>query len=208
MKYLGIIFNNNGTFNSATENLKDKSSKALFKLFKSFGSETPSIKTATHLFDAMIKPILLYNSEIWGNTIADYNKLLEEGSNKTKMYFQNTFEKMHVKWCKYLLGVHSKSTNIAVLAELGRYPLILEVILNQIKLWIRMTGCNANSLLYDCYKTNERPNGVTMPFVDIRRGQSVHRGGLTCTGKRALIRMRRKYLDSHTRCNCHLPTGH
>ena len=103
----------------------------------------------------MIKPILLHNSEIWGNTIADYNKLLEEGSNKTKMYFQNTFEKMHVKWCKYLLGVHSKSTNIAVLAELGRYPLILEVILNQIKFWIRMTGCNANSLLYDCYKTND-----------------------------------------------------
>ena len=157
MKYLGIIFNNNGTFNSATENLKDKSSKALFKLFKSFGSETPSIKTATHLFDAMITPILLYNSEIGGNTIADYNKLLEEGSNKTKMYFQNTFEKMHVKWCKYLLGVHSKSTNTAVLAELGRYPLILEVILNQIKFWIRMTGCkcNANSLLYDCYKTND-----------------------------------------------------
>ena len=45
---------------------------------------------------------------------------------------------------------------------------------------------------------HERPNGVTMPFVDIRRGQSVHRGGLTCTGKRALIRMRNKHLDSHS----------
>ena len=44
MKYLGIIFNNNGTFNSTTENLKDTSSKALFKLFKSFGSETPQHK--------------------------------------------------------------------------------------------------------------------------------------------------------------------
>ena len=41
MKYLGIIFSNNGTFNSATENLKDTSSKALFKLFKSFGREPP-----------------------------------------------------------------------------------------------------------------------------------------------------------------------
>ena len=42
----------------------------------------------------MIKPILLYNSETWGNTIADYNKLLEEGSNKTKMYFQKNACKM------------------------------------------------------------------------------------------------------------------
>ena len=62
---------------------------------------------------------------------------------------------MHVKWCKYVLGVHSKSTDIAVLAELGRYPLILEILLNQIKFRIRMTDCNSNSLLYDCYNTDD-----------------------------------------------------
>lgn len=33
-------------------------------------------------------------------------------------------ERIHLKFCKYLLGVHSKSTNFLVLSELGRFPLI------------------------------------------------------------------------------------
>ena len=78
MKYLGIVFNNNGSFKSAIANLKGKAIKALFKLFKSFSNTTPDIKTAKHLFDAMIKPILLYNSEIWGSTVCDTNNYSRE----------------------------------------------------------------------------------------------------------------------------------
>lgn len=33
-------------------------------------------------------------------------------------------ERIHLKFCKYLIGVHSKSTNFLVLSELGRFPLI------------------------------------------------------------------------------------
>jgi hypothetical protein len=33
-------------------------------------------------------------------------------------------------FCKFSLGVGKRTTNIAVLGELGRYPLLLEVILN------------------------------------------------------------------------------
>ena len=34
-------------------------------------------------------------------------------------------EKLHLKCCKLALGVHSKSSNLAVYAELGRYPLFM-----------------------------------------------------------------------------------
>jgi hypothetical protein len=44
---------------------------------------------------------------------------------------QSTYEKrLHVKFCKYVLEVSRRSTNIAIAGELGRYPLFLEVILN------------------------------------------------------------------------------
>jgi hypothetical protein len=33
------------------------------------------------------------------------------------------YEKLNLKFCKYLLGVNKRSTNIAVLSELGRMPL-------------------------------------------------------------------------------------
>jgi hypothetical protein len=39
-------------------------------------------------------------------------------------------ENVQIKFCKFSLGVGKRTTNIVVLGELGRYPLLLEVILN------------------------------------------------------------------------------
>jgi hypothetical protein len=48
-------------------------------------------------------------------------------------------EKVHMKICKYALEVNRRFTNLAVIGELGRYPLYLEVLLNMIKYWARLT---------------------------------------------------------------------
>jgi hypothetical protein len=37
-------------------------------------------------------------------------------------------EQSHVKILKYILGVNRKTTNIAVMSELGRYPIYFSVI--------------------------------------------------------------------------------
>ncbi len=50
MKYLGIVFNSNCTFQTAVDNLRNKSIKAMFKLFKSFGNTTPNIKTSKLIY--------------------------------------------------------------------------------------------------------------------------------------------------------------
>ena len=34
-------------------------------------------------------------------------------------------EKLHLKFCKRLLSVHSKSTNLTIYSEMGRTPLII-----------------------------------------------------------------------------------
>ena len=36
-------------------------------------------------------------------------------------------EKLNVTFCKYLLGVNKKASNLAVKGELGRYPLYIDV---------------------------------------------------------------------------------
>ena len=43
-----------------------KARKASFKLIKIITSAEPSIKTGLHLYDHLIKPILIYEYEIWG----------------------------------------------------------------------------------------------------------------------------------------------
>ena len=66
-----------------------------------------SIKTIIEVFNAVVKPILLYGSEIWGCI-----------SKK-----DNSIEKVQLMFGKFLLGVHRKAVNMAVLGELCLRPL-------------------------------------------------------------------------------------
>ena len=61
-KYLGIWFNNSGSFNFAQNELVRKP----FKLKSDFLVHNPEVKTSIHVFDHTIKPILLYGCEILG----------------------------------------------------------------------------------------------------------------------------------------------
>ena len=64
-------------------------------------------------------------------------------------------KKLHLKFCKRVLGVHSKSTNIAVFGELGRKPLIFQIAILVIKYWFRIkvrhlkhTGWRSSKSMY------------------------------------------------------------
>ncbi len=63
-KYLGIEFGYDGS-NLITQNdLYKKGLKAYFKLIRSL-NPAPKPHISLHLFDHLIKPILLYGCEIW-----------------------------------------------------------------------------------------------------------------------------------------------
>ena len=163
-KYLGLIFSNTGAFKSAVSNLKDKGNKALFKIYKSFANTPKPIKTMIHLFDSLIKPIQTYGSDIWGAYCINIDKILGKNPGKTQLYFKQDLEKLHTSWCKYTLQVHDKSTNIAVLAELGRYPLTIDVITGMIKYWARMkNNKNKDNLLNLCYLENQELLNTNKP---------------------------------------------
>jgi hypothetical protein len=88
----------------------------------------PGVKNSTHIFYHTIKPILLYGCEIWGafntQTACFRNNLI----NLDEIFSKALFEILHVKFCRYILGVHKKSAKFAVLAELGRFPLCFNVV--------------------------------------------------------------------------------
>ena len=66
------------------------------------------------LFDVLVKPILLYACEAWGDST--YCNVKDASPN-----FKDPFEKLQLRVCKQILGVHRKTMNIPVLAELGRF---------------------------------------------------------------------------------------
>ena len=121
-KYLGLVIQNNGNFNEAKKQLLHKGLKACFKLYKDVKASCPPIKTPLHLFDYCIKPIITYGCENWGViNITPKRKSLS----LFDIFKDWEFEKLNLKFCKYILGVTKKYTNIAVLSELGIYPVSL-----------------------------------------------------------------------------------
>jgi hypothetical protein len=55
-------------------------------------------------FDSMVKPILLYRSEIWGFKYSDI------------------IERVQVKYCKHFLGINKTTNNDVALDECGSFP--------------------------------------------------------------------------------------
>ena len=71
-----------------------------------------------------------------------------------KKFSTSHTEQSHVKILKYILGVNRKTTNIAVMSELGRYPIYFSVILAMLKYCHRLEG-QQEGLLFDAYICKE-----------------------------------------------------
>jgi hypothetical protein len=74
----------------------------------------------------------------------------------------NEIERFHLKFCKRILGVHSKTTNIAIYAELGRIPLIAQISLHIVKYWLHIKDASFDKTLADeaarvCMDMNLQP---------------------------------------------------
>ena len=95
----------------------------------------------------MIKPILLYGSEIWAMD------LIRKNFNKLKDIDSQPFEQLHVKICKLILGVKRNTSNVAVKAELGRFPLFRDVLQIMLKYWIRLLKLDDSRLVKKAYLT-------------------------------------------------------
>ena len=90
---------------------------AFFSLRRHTDFSTLKPSLACKIFGTMIQPILTYNNEVWGASVkSDFKSW--EGSR---------IEKTHLHFCKRYLEVHNKSSNVACRAELGRFPLIVDI---------------------------------------------------------------------------------
>lgn len=113
--------------------LYKKALKANFKISKVFGNLHQNVNTILHLFDHTLKPILLYGSEIW-NTVNINSSVITKESYTLLNSFKILYcDKLHVRFLKYVLGVHSKPCNDAVTGELGQHPLYVDSICNTVK---------------------------------------------------------------------------
>ena len=134
-KYLGLVFNTHGNFTRARLELKKTALKALFKLRKEMGNHfRTDIKLTLRLFDTLIKPILLYGSEVRGI----------ENTEKTES--KDPGESVHMTFCKLLLGVNKHASHNACRGELGRLPIRAKASGRSLKFWINLQSSQDSKL--------------------------------------------------------------
>ena len=111
-KQLGLVLretqsSNQDVFKDAYPYLCQQARKALFALkrkYSSLGSVPPNIMFES--FDTLIKPILLYGSDIWGNNING----------------QSCIDRVFFQFMRYVLHVKPSTSNFIVIGECGKYP--------------------------------------------------------------------------------------
>ena len=138
--YLGIIFSSSGSFKNACNVLHDKALKAFYMLRQIHPNN--NIKIAFNLFDTLILPILSYGGIVWAPLYA--NNL--NANNFNTVCNNSPMEKLNVRLCKYLLGVHRKSTNDAVRGETGRFPILITILNHSYRYFQRMNESSNPSL--------------------------------------------------------------
>lgn len=139
--YLGIELLASGSFWLTKENLMDKARKAMFPLFSTISQFQLPCANSVKLFQALIRPIALYNAENWAIFTFGQIKKIEENPLSFLSYLTDSDpDKVFQKYIKFILGVNSSCTNIATLGEIGEYPMMVHAMVSLLTFWHRI--CN------------------------------------------------------------------
>ena len=151
-KYLGLMLNASGTFTKTKQEIKKVALKAFYFLRKSMGPFFhKDVLLSVHLFNTLIMPILTYCGDVWGLD-GSYNEM------------RDPIEQVHSKFCKQILGVSKRATNIACRAELGRLPILIDIKTQVIKYWFRLQTLDENRLLKQAY----------LDMIETRPSKKIH----------------------------------
>ena len=118
------------------------------------------IPIATKLYDALIKPILLYASEVWEPFI----------KNDPEGWDKNEIEKTYLQFLRQILGVNRSATRAMVRGELNQHSLQEEVLRRHINYAKYIQGKEDTSIVKQAYTYElNRPNENTSFFSTMQK---------------------------------------
>ena len=132
--YLGMLISSRLCWSKCVENLSFKAHQIISQLrYLCNRYDLFSRELLFKIFDAKIKPIILYGSEIWGVKRYDY------------------VENVHVKFCKLVLNLGKTTTNVVALSECGRHQMYVHYHYRAIKYWCKLIESHPNRYINKCY---------------------------------------------------------
>ena len=118
-KYLGILFAQSGSLLTSKKHIAEQGSKAMFSLLRKIKCLQLSFDIQIDHFNKIVKPVLLYGSEIWGFRNLD---ILE----------------IFYKFYKYIFNLKTSTPSAMINGELGILPLRIDIQCRMISFWARI----------------------------------------------------------------------
>ena len=102
----------------------------MFCIRKKLYSDKNNIKLHLKLFNTCVKPNFLYCSKIWALPLLLKRNDMEEFECNYDKFVPN---RIQLKMSEYVQGVHKSGSNLAVLGDLGLFPLSIIAIKSSIE---------------------------------------------------------------------------
>ena len=148
--YLGVDISASGSLKVSMDSLCTKANRAKYALNNIAKFKHIPVKTAVRLFDATILPILTYGSEIWAlNSTLDYGK-----------WDSCPLEKSHLDFIRHILGTNRSVNNLMCRAELGRYPLCVEISCRVVNFYKYIKEIPKESIVYQTFLIDNSTQGL------------------------------------------------
>jgi hypothetical protein len=147
-KYLGFVFQSSGSVHKQVKSAVANARRALMPLTRfrwRFREISP--RSLGMLFDTLVKPVMLYGSEIYGPLITSKNIV-------------SGIEVPHNQWCRSILGVPRGIMADGARSELGRNKMSTEVKLKCIKFFLKVASAKRDSLTYSAFLEQKRLTGL------------------------------------------------
>ena len=124
-QYLGLKLKPSGTFSLAVQELNDKATRAWYGISNIiFKNKRMQVDRIFSLFDSLVTPVATYGSPLW-LPFTIKNKNFENLTTMLDSWENFNSEVINQKCAKMALSVNKTTSRLAVLGELGRYPLFL-----------------------------------------------------------------------------------
>ena len=147
-KYLGLLFTKSGSYYKTKTNIAEQARKAMFALLRKIKALSLPFDIQIEMFDKIIKPILLYGSEVWGFGNIDM------------------LEKVQLQFYKYIFNLKKSTPSYMIYGETGTLPLSVNIKNRLISFWARIIQNTIEDatlklstkiylIIYDLYLNNQ-----------------------------------------------------
>ena len=152
---MGVICKPSGSVQFAATELLAKAKRAYFSMSNIFyENKTMKIDKAIQLFTSLISPIAQYTSEFW-SVLSLPQKSFNSKDDLLHAWEVFTPETLNQQFCRLILSVHKKTSRLAVLGELGHYPLLMSSFIQTLKYKWSISLQDSNTLIRDALSEME-----------------------------------------------------